>query len=167
MDFCNAVLRFINEDRDVLKLILISDEDHFHTTAFVNKQNTRYWAPVKHRKLHVLQLHSPKVREYFEVGTFWIIGTFFSEYDNSENITATAERYVSAMPHFLLSQSQHFVLTPATPISNNMEQQHTLLDAVWTWSVISSIRLFHVLEISRGQDVHRTSRYQNSFCGHV
>jgi hypothetical protein len=46
-------------------------------------------------------------------------------------------------------------------------RQHTLLDTIWTWSTISSIRLFHVLDISHGQHVHRTSRYQTSFCGDI
>jgi hypothetical protein len=57
------------------------------------------------------------------------------------------------------------VLTLTLSNSNKMEWQHTLLDTVWMWSSISSIKLFHVLETSCGQHNCQTSMYQTSFCG--
>jgi hypothetical protein len=45
-----------------------------------------------------------------------------------------------------------------------LQEDHT---AAWTWSTISTIRLFLVLETSCGQHVHQTSRYQTSFCANI
>jgi hypothetical protein len=45
IEFCNAMLRIISEDRDVLNLLLMSGEAHFHVAVFVNKQNMRRWHP--------------------------------------------------------------------------------------------------------------------------
>ena len=59
VECCNTMLRMINGDPDVLNLVLMSDEVHFHVTGFVNKQNMCYWAPVNPIELHDQPLHSP------------------------------------------------------------------------------------------------------------
>jgi hypothetical protein len=154
------MLRNINEDPDVLNLVLMRNKAHFHV-SFMNKQNIRHWAPVNPRELHKQPLHSPKVTVWCGVGTFAIEGPFFFENDNVATVTVTAEQYVAKMQNFLLLQ---LVLILTTSTSDKMEPQHTLLDAVWKSSTISSIRLVHILETCHGQHIHQMSQSQTP-CG--
>jgi hypothetical protein len=55
VEFRNAMHRNINEDRDVLNLLLVNDESHFHVTCFMYMRNMRYWASVNPREFHESQ----------------------------------------------------------------------------------------------------------------
>ena len=71
----------MNEDCNVLDLILMGDEAHFHLMSFVNKQNMHYRAPKKLEKCmnnHCIQ----KVTICCTVGTLGIVGPFF--FDNGK-----------------------------------------------------------------------------------
>ena len=67
----------------------MSDEDHFHHSGFVNKQNMRYWSPVNPKELHEMTLPSPKVTVWSGVGAFRIVGPYFFENDNEETVTVS------------------------------------------------------------------------------
>jgi len=40
--FCTAMSRLPQETQDILNNLLMTDEAHFHLSAFVNKQNMGY-----------------------------------------------------------------------------------------------------------------------------
>jgi hypothetical protein len=131
----------MNEDRNVLILILLGDEAHFHVRGFVNTQNMHYCAPVnleKCKKNHCIQ----KVAICCIVRTFGIVGPFFFDNDKGESITVTAEHCVAMLQKSCFHSWKQLGLTPKTFMSNKMEQQYTLLDTVSTRSAISSIWLF-------------------------
>ena len=83
------MFRIINEGRNVVNLILMSDRP-----IFVNKQNMRSWAPVNPGELHEQPLHTPEMIIWCGVETFGMAEPFFFENDNGESIGVTAERYV-------------------------------------------------------------------------
>jgi hypothetical protein len=64
MENCRIVsaefLEILNEE-DVINILLMTDEAHFHLLGSVNKQNFRYWAAENPHQLHQLPLHSEKV----------------------------------------------------------------------------------------------------------
>jgi hypothetical protein len=45
LQFCNEFLDLVNNNRDIVNTLLMSDEAHFHMSGYVNKQNCRHWAP--------------------------------------------------------------------------------------------------------------------------
>jgi hypothetical protein len=50
--FCTAMSSLLRENPDILNNLLMTDEAHFHLSAFINKQNMRYWSPVNPKELH-------------------------------------------------------------------------------------------------------------------
>jgi hypothetical protein len=93
----------MNEDHNVLNLILLGDEAHFHVMGFVNIQNMHYCAPVnlgKCKNNYCIQ----KVSICCIVGTSGIVGPFFFDNDNGESIIVTAKHCVAMLQNFLLPQ---------------------------------------------------------------
>ena len=84
------------------------------------------------------------------------VDNFPLKIDNGESIRNDAERYSAMLQNFLFPKLEALGVDPNNVLFPT-ELQHTQVDAVWTSSVIPSIRLFHILETSRDQDVRRTS----------
>ena len=38
-------------DDGVISIVLMTDEEHFHLSSYINKQNYRYWAPENPQEL--------------------------------------------------------------------------------------------------------------------
>jgi len=53
-------LQLINQNQEPVNNSLMSDEAHFHSSGFVNKQNFHYWSPTNPTELHERPLHSSK-----------------------------------------------------------------------------------------------------------
>jgi hypothetical protein len=80
--------------------VLSSDEDHFHLSGCVNKQNFRYWEENNPRQLHERPLHSQRVTVWCAVADFRVIGPYFFE-EGGETATVTSDRYVQMLRIFL------------------------------------------------------------------
>jgi hypothetical protein len=61
LQFYNEFLGLMKNNSDVVKILLMSDEAHFHGSGCVNKQNCRHWVPNNPRELHQRPLHTAKV----------------------------------------------------------------------------------------------------------
>jgi hypothetical protein len=56
-NFCSVFLTLLND----VHSLFMSDEDHFHLSGYLNKQNFRHWANINPRELHHTPLNSEKV----------------------------------------------------------------------------------------------------------
>lgn len=101
--FCNTMLHMLNETPDIINLLMMSDEAHFHLSGYVNKQNMRFWSTDNPRDLHEQPLHSPKVTVWCGVTRSRIIGPYFFE-EGNRTVTVTAERYVNMLQHFVIPE---------------------------------------------------------------
>ena len=54
----NEFLNLVKNNSDTVNTLLMSDEDHFHVSGYVNKHNCRYWAPNNTHELHQCPLCS-------------------------------------------------------------------------------------------------------------
>lgn len=93
----------MNEDHNVLNLIILGDEAHFHVMAFATIRNMHYCAPVNLEKCknnYCIQ----KVSICCIVGTSGIVVSFSFDNDNGESIIVTAEHCVAMLQNFLLPQ---------------------------------------------------------------
>jgi hypothetical protein len=79
--------------------VLSSDEDHFHLSGCVNKQNFRYWAENNPRQLHEWPLHSQHVTVWCDVANFGVIGPYF--FEDGKTVTVTSDRYVQMLRNTL------------------------------------------------------------------
>ena len=59
------------------KLILMSDEEHFHMNGFVNKQNFRYWATGNPYMAQEKSLYTQRVTVWCAIMHDRIIGPYF------------------------------------------------------------------------------------------
>ena len=89
--FSEIMLEFPEE-----RLILTSDEAHFHLNGCVNKQNFRYWGPQNPKQIHERPLRSPKVTVWCAVCRLIILRPYFFE-DNGRNVTVNSVRYVTML----------------------------------------------------------------------
>ena len=56
------LLEMLNDD-GVINTVLMTDEEYFHLSGYVNKQNYRYWAPENPQELHQCPLHSERLTD--------------------------------------------------------------------------------------------------------
>ncbi len=61
LDFCHEEASRIAGDPHHLLNLLHTDEDNFHVSGAINKQNFRYWSDVNPHWVTYEPLHSPKV----------------------------------------------------------------------------------------------------------
>lgn len=94
---CKAFLENLPQDA----LVFFSDEEHFHISGCVNKQNMRYWSPTNPRELHEQPLHTERVTVWCAISRIGIIGPWFFE-ENEKAVTVNSERYVSMIVDFFL-----------------------------------------------------------------
>lgn len=53
------------------------DDDHFHISGYINKQNFRFWSHVNPWQFHQQPLHSVKVTMWCVMSSFGIVGPYF------------------------------------------------------------------------------------------
>jgi len=112
LEFCQQTTTNINEDNEFLDKLWMSDEDHFHLTGYVNKQNYRYWADSDPKEVHERPLHSSKVTVWCAVSSHGVIGPYFFENEERITMTVTSDRYVEMLQSFV------------APALNNFPQLH-------------------------------------------
>ncbi|GBM65804.1 hypothetical protein AVEN_198510-1 [Araneus ventricosus] len=60
-DFANDILTMIDNEGFDVGCIRFTDEAHFHSDGFVNKQNWRFWGSENPHSCETKPLHSPKL----------------------------------------------------------------------------------------------------------
>jgi hypothetical protein len=55
--FCTTTSGLLRKNPHILNNLLTTDEDHFHLSGSVNKQNMQYRSPVNRKELHEMPLH--------------------------------------------------------------------------------------------------------------
>ena len=104
LQFCNEFMDLVNNNRDIVNTLLMSDEAHFHMSGYVNKQNCRYWAPNNPHELHQRPLHSAKVTVWCAISSHGVIGPYFFENSDGSTVTVNAERYKIMLETFLQNE---------------------------------------------------------------
>lgn len=97
--FCEQMIDLITDD----KILIMSDEAHFHLDGYVNKQNFRYWSSTNPEELHERPLHSPKVTVWCGVTKTCVIGPYFFE-ENGRTVTVNSQRYLAMLRDFLIPE---------------------------------------------------------------
>ncbi|XP_046683513.1 uncharacterized protein LOC124369534 [Homalodisca vitripennis] len=87
------------------KIVMMSDEAHFHLDGYVNKQNFRYWSPTNPEELHERPLHCPKVTVWCGVTKSCVIGPYFFE-EGGRTVTVNSQRYLLMLKNVLLPELQ-------------------------------------------------------------
>jgi len=93
------LLELLNDD-GVINTFLMADEAHFHLSAYVNKQNYRYWAPENPQELHQRPLHSERLTVWCGIASFGVLGPYFFEDNEGAAVTVTSEYYVAMLHNF-------------------------------------------------------------------
>lgn len=52
LQFCDEFLELVNNNRDLVNSLLMSDEAHFQLSGFVNEQNNRCWGQTNPQELN-------------------------------------------------------------------------------------------------------------------
>lgn len=102
---CQRLLQLVTGN-DLLNVLIMSDEAHFHLSGKVNKQNFRYWSSENPKELHERPLYSKKVTVWCGVARFGIIGPYYFEDGRGNTVTVNSERYVQMLRGFLVPQLQ-------------------------------------------------------------
>ena len=76
---CEEMLDVLLDD---VAVVITSDEAHFHSNGYVNKQNCRYWARENPIELHKKPLHSHKVTVWCALSKVGIVGSNLFEDDS-------------------------------------------------------------------------------------
>ena len=93
------LLEMLNGD-GVINTFLMTDEAHFYSSGYVNKQNYRYWAPEKPQELHQRPFHSERLTVWSGMASFGVLGSYVFEDNECAAVTMTSERYVAMLRNF-------------------------------------------------------------------
>lgn len=97
VSFCNRVLTLIDQDHTFIENLWMSDEAHFHTEGYVNKQNLRMWGSQPPTTFIEKPLHSNYVTVWAAISVKGIIGPFFFEDATGKRTTVTSSRYIELL----------------------------------------------------------------------
>jgi hypothetical protein len=104
--FSEEFLEILNEE-DVINILFMTDEAHFHVSGSENIQNFHYWAAENPHQLHQLPLHSEKVTVWCGMACFGLKGPYFFEGNAGVAVTGTSDRYVGMLHNFLEPELRH------------------------------------------------------------
>ena len=79
LQFCNEFLGLLQNNSKIANTLLMSYKAHFHTYAYVNKQNCCYWPSNNTHELHQHPLHTAKVSVWCAVSSHGITGPYCFE----------------------------------------------------------------------------------------
>ncbi|VVC43070.1 Hypothetical protein CINCED_3A003523 [Cinara cedri] len=80
------------DDVDFASKIIFSDEAHFHTNGFVNKQNCRLWGTENPQQIKQCQMHPERVTVWCGFLSRGVIGPYFFQNKYENTITVTGKR---------------------------------------------------------------------------
>jgi len=123
--FSQQMLDLMNRNKEVLNNLIKSDEERFHLTGLVNKQNCRYWSDRHPRGLVQKPLHSSKIIVWCCVATFAIIGPYFFGDERGNACTVTSERYANMLQDFFIPRLQGLPVNKTTHFQQDGATSHT------------------------------------------
>ena len=86
--------------------IIFSDEAHFHLGGYVNKQNCRIWATENPHAYIEKPTHPKRVSVWYGFCSRGIIGPFFFENEQGEEVTVNGDRYRTMLNEFLFTKTE-------------------------------------------------------------
>jgi len=123
-------LELINQNQELINNLWISDEAHFLSSWFVNKQNFCYWSATNPIELNERSLHSSKVTVWCIVSSFEIIGPYFFENEREKGVTVTGPCYVHMLENFLGPELARHPVTEETFFQKDEAMSHTARDSM-------------------------------------
>ena len=136
VNFSQLMIELMGNNDEMI--LFMSDEAHFHLSAFVKKQNCRYWSPTNPEILHQDPLHSPKVTVWCAVRSTTIIGPYFFQDDAGRTTTVNANRYVDMLTNFFFAKFAVGVSISGELGFNKMKPNPTQLGFQWKFCVKNS-----------------------------
>jgi hypothetical protein len=104
----------------------MSDEAHFHSSGFVNKQNFCFWSATNPTELHERPLHSSKAA----ISSFGIIGRHFFEDGRERALIVIGPRYVHTLENFLVRELARHPVTEEMFFQQDGAMSHTARDSM-------------------------------------
>lgn len=104
VDFASNFLHLLEQDPDILKRIVFSDEANFHVNGHVNGWNYRFYAQENPGFVTDVPLHSPKIVVWCGVSWKQIYGPFIFKDENGAGTTVNGVTYRTMIENFLLPQ---------------------------------------------------------------
>ena len=95
-----ACCKDILENIPANPVLITSNEDHFHLSGFVNKQNFCYWLESNPRELHERLLHRERVTVWCAVANFGVWNPYFLEVE-TKAVSVTSACYEQMLQNFL------------------------------------------------------------------
>lgn len=95
LEFAEEMIDRIETDRNLLSLIIFSDEAHFQLDGKVNKQNCRIWGKENPHEIQEVPLHSPRVTVWCGMWSQGLIGPFIFKGN------VTKDSYLDLLKNFL------------------------------------------------------------------
>ena len=100
------------------KKIIFSDEGHFYLGGYVNKQHCRIWATESPHAYIEKPSHPKRITVWCRFWSRGIIGPFFFENEQGEDVTVNGNRYRVMLNEFLFTKIEE------EAIDNIWFQQH-------------------------------------------
>ena len=101
LEYAMRLQDLVNGDPGFLQTLIMSDETHFHLNGFVNKQNCRIWGTENPQVIQQHQLHPVKCTVWCGVTANEIIGPYFFEDEEGNQVAVTGARYRTMIQDFL------------------------------------------------------------------
>ena len=94
----------LTENADFGEKIIFSDEAHFDISRYVNKQNCRIWGTENPHPYIEKPTHPNQVTVWCGFWSRVIIGSFFFENEQEEDIKVNGDRYRTVLNEFLFTK---------------------------------------------------------------
>ena len=121
--FCEDISHDTEIDHGLLHLIFFSGEAHLHLSGCINKQNMQFWAQVQSHEHTHRPFSQEKVTSWCVIGRTIIIGPFFFEDDNENQVTLDTDRYIALM---------WTTFIPALRSKRGVDMDHSYLPTKWS-----------------------------------
>jgi hypothetical protein len=102
--FAKQLIRLVESRRIRIEDILISDECYVYSDGYRNKQNVRFWHNEKPPYFNEKSLHSEKLGIWAGLCGDFIVGPYFFEDFEGNNVNVNAQNYVEMIDNFLWPQ---------------------------------------------------------------
>jgi hypothetical protein len=104
VEFARKLIRLVETGRIRIEDILISDECYVYIDGYRNKQNVRFWHDEKPQYFNEKSLHADKLGIWAGLCGDFIIGPYFYEDSQGNNVNVNSENYVRMIDDFVWPQ---------------------------------------------------------------